>query len=177
MVYILLDDTSLIRHANHVVWRDSRASQVIDGYSLELQQQVVQSGKELIFTNPNRLSIQAYYPVNAEVSVGHGDNIELIYLEYDLSPIMAQVTDALNARFMRVWGLGALFVLGFMLVLHFMLIRPLRNLVWQARKGESCSFEVNSPWVFSEIRVLQDYLHQNQQKLQRTLKQLRDNEQ
>ncbi|WP_236574504.1 putative bifunctional diguanylate cyclase/phosphodiesterase [Shewanella algae] len=177
MVYILLDDTSLIRHANHVVWRDSRALQVIDGYSMELQRQVVNSGKPLIFANPDRLSIQAYYPIAGEAPVGFGEKVELIYLEYDLSPAMAKVTDALNVRFMRVWGLGALFVLGFMLVLHFMLIRPLRSLVWQARKGESSSFHIDSPWLFSEIRVLQDYLHQSQQKLQRTLKQLRDNEQ
>ena len=177
MVYILLDDTSLIRYANHVVWRDSRASQVIDGYSMALHRQVVESGKPQIFANTDRLSIQAYYPVITEASVSFGGKAELLYLEYDLSPAMAKVTDDLNLRFMRVWGLGALFVLGFMLVLHFMLIRPLRALAWQARKGENNPFHMDNTWVFSEVRVLKDYLHRSQQKLQRTLKQLRDNEQ
>ncbi len=45
MVYILLDANSRIRFANHTVWRDSNAIEVIDGYDVVRHHAVVQSGQ------------------------------------------------------------------------------------------------------------------------------------
>ena len=77
MVYILVDMDSRIRFANHTVWRDSNAIQVIDGYDVVRHHTVAQSSLPQVSVNMERLTIQAYYPVISQ----YPGAVELIYLE------------------------------------------------------------------------------------------------
>ncbi|MFG0454433.1 EAL domain-containing protein [Shewanella mangrovisoli] len=173
MVYILLDANSRIRFANHTVWRDSNAIEVIDGYDVVRHHAVVQSGQASVSINPDRLSIQAYYPVDAQ----YPGATELIYLESDLAPLVAKASTELQQRFMRVWGLGALLLIGFTFVLYYLLIRPFKMLSESAKHVGTPEFSTQVPWSASEVLSLQTTLQQVHEHLGRAVKQLNDSEQ
>ncbi|QDZ92861.1 EAL domain-containing protein [Shewanella decolorationis] len=173
MVYILLDANSRIRFANHTVWRDSNAIEVIDGYDVVMHHAVVQSGQASILVNPERLSIQAYYPVEAQ----YPGATELVYLESDLAPLVARASTELQQRFMRVWGLGALLLIGFTFVLYYLLIRPFKMLSQSAKHVGTPEFTTQVPWSASEVLSLQTSLQQVHERLARAVKQLNDSEQ
>ncbi|WP_249553819.1 EAL domain-containing protein [Shewanella sp. 8A] len=173
MVYILLDANSRIRFANHTVWRDSNAIEVIDGYDVLRHHAVVQSGQASISVNPKRLSIQAYYPVDAQ----YPGATELLYLESDLAPLVTRASSELQQRFMRVWGLGALLLIGFTCVLYYLLIRPLKLLCKSAQHVGTSAFSTQVPWSASEILSLQTNLQLVHERLARAVKQLNDSEQ
>ncbi|AAN57693.2 EAL domain-containing protein [Shewanella oneidensis MR-1] len=173
MVYILLDANSRIRFANHAVWRDSNAIEVIDGYDVIQHHAVVQSGLASISVNPERLSIQAYYPVEAQ----YPGATELVYLESDLAPLVAKASTELQQRFMRVWGLGALLLIGFTCVLYYLLIRPFKLLSKSAKHVGTPEFTIQVPWSAAEVLSLQTSLQQVHERLGRAVKQLNDSEQ
>lgn len=177
MVYILVDRDSRIQFANHAVWRDSKASQVIDGYQLEVHQQVLAADKPLIKSNPLRLSIQAYYPLDLDIDKSAIPKVDLIYVEYDLSAFMHDATEALFYRFLLIWGIGLMCVLGLIFITHFTFIRPLNMLVRQAKSVGKASFSTPIPWASAEVAALQRQLLHSNQQLHRTLKQARDSEQ
>lgn len=173
MVYILLDANGRIRFANHTVWRNSNASQVIDGYNFSRHQVVVQNASPYISTNLERLTIQAYYPVLSQ----YGGGVELIYLEIDLAPLVAEAASQLQKRFLQIWGVGGLFLLGFLLLLNFLFIRPIQKLSESAKQLGTEQFVVPEPWGAAEIITLQNSLVEVHQRLGRAVKQLNDSEQ
>ena len=172
MVYILVDAESRIRFANHTVWRDSNATQVIDGYDADLHRSVVQAFLPQILVNLERLTIQAYYPVLPQ----YGGAVDLIYLEADLAPLVAEASAKLQQRFMRVWGLGGLLLIGFTFILYFLLIRPFQMLSEAAKQVGTSSFSTSIPWSSSEVLSLQASLQQAHERLSRAVKQLNDSE-
>ncbi|MCU8022627.1 MULTISPECIES: GGDEF domain-containing phosphodiesterase [unclassified Shewanella] len=172
MVYILVDAESRIRFANHTVWRDSNATQVIDGYDVDLHRSVVQAFFPQILVNLDRLTIQAYYPVLPQ----YGGAVDLIYLEADLAPLVAEASAKLQQRFMRVWGLGGLLLIGFTFILYFLLIRPFQMLSEAAKQVGTSSFSTSIPWSSSEVLSLQASLQQAHERLSRAVKQLNDSE-
>ena len=172
MVYILVDAESRIRFANHTVWRDSNATQVIDGYDVDLHRSVVQAFLPQILVNLDRLTIQAYYPVLPQ----YGGAVDLIYLEADLAPLVAEASAKLQQRFMRVWGLGGLLLIGFTFILYFLLIRPFQILSEAAKQVGTSSFSTSIPWSSSEVLSLQASLQQAHERLSRAVKQLNDSE-
>ncbi|HAY95109.1 GGDEF domain-containing phosphodiesterase [Shewanella sp.] len=172
MVYILVDAESRIRFANHTVWRDSNATQVIDGYDVDLHRSVVQAFLPQILVNLERLTIQAYYPVLPQ----YGGAVDLIYLEADLAPLVAEASAKLQQRFMRVWGLGGLLLIGFTFILYFLLIRPFQMLSEAAKQVGTSSFSTSIPWSSSEVLSLQASLQQAHERLSRAVKQLNDSE-
>ena len=172
MVYILVDAESRIRFANHTVWRDSNATQVIDGYDVDLHRSVVQAFLPQILVNLDRLTIQAYYPVLPQ----YGGAVDLIYLEADLAPLVAEASAKLQQRFMRVWGLGGLLLIGFTFILYFLLIRPFQMLSEAAKQVGTSSFSTSIPWSSSEVLSLQASLQQAHERLSRAVKQLNDSE-
>lgn len=172
MVYILVDAESRIRFANHTVWRDSNATQVIDGYDVDLHRSVVQAFLPQILVNLDRLTIQAYYPVLPQ----YGGAVDLIYLEADLAPLVAEASAKLQQRFMRVWGLGGLLLIGFTFILYYLLIRPFQMLSEAAKQVGTSSFSTSIPWSSSEVLSLQASLQQAHERLSRAVKQLNDSE-
>ncbi|MEI8601648.1 EAL domain-containing protein [Shewanella sp. PP-Sp27a-2] len=172
MVYILVDADSRIRFANHTVWRDSNAMQVIDGYDATRHRAVVQAFLPQILVNLERLTIQAYYPVLPQ----YGGAVDLIYLEADLAPLVAEASAKLQQRFMRVWGLGGLLLIGFTFILYFLLIRPFQILSEAAKQVGTSSFSTSIPWSSSEVLSLQASLQQVHERLSRAVKQLNDSE-
>ncbi|WP_258405694.1 putative bifunctional diguanylate cyclase/phosphodiesterase [Shewanella zhangzhouensis] len=176
MVLVLVDPGSNIRYANHLVWQGSRASQVIDGYEPSRHQQTVAAQKPWVQVNPDRLSIQAYYPVNHS-GVPRYSEINLIYLEYDLSGAYSRAISELQQRFLQIWGGGALLILMFLTVFHYVGVRPLRSLLRLARLKQAEPLAQTVPMASSEVAKLQQYMYQTELKLKRTLKQLRDSEQ
>lgn len=172
MVYILVDAESRIRFANHTVWRDSNATQVIDGYDVDLHRSVVQAFFPQILVNLDRLTIQAYYPVLPQ----YGGAVDLIYLEADLAPLVAEASAKLQQRFMRVWGLGGLLLIGFTFILYFLLFRPFQMLSEAAKQVGTSSFSTSIPWSSSEVLSLQASLQQAHERLSRAVKQLNDSE-
>ncbi|MCU8034979.1 MULTISPECIES: GGDEF domain-containing phosphodiesterase [unclassified Shewanella] len=172
MVYILVDAESRIRFANHTVWRDSNATQVIDGYDVDFHRSVVQAFLPQILVNLDRLTIQAYYPVLPQ----YGGAVDLIYLEADLAPLVAEASAKLQQRFMRVWGLGGLLLIGFTFILYFLLIRPFQMLSEAAKQVGTSSFSTSIPWSSSEVLSLQASLQQAHERLSQAVKQLNDSE-
>lgn len=141
MVYILVDAESRIRFANHTVWLDSNAIQVIDGFDAVRHQAVVQAFLPQILVNFERLTIQAYYPVLPQYS----GTIDLIYLESDLAPLALEASSKLQQRFIRVWGIGGLLLIGFTLMLYFLVIRPLQILSKAAKHVGTPAFSASIP--------------------------------
>lgn len=172
MVYILVDAENRIRFANHTVWRDSNAIQVIDGYDVDLHRAVVHAFLPQILVNLERLTIQAYYPVLPL----YGGAVDLIYLEADLAPLVAEASAKLQQRFMRVWGLGGLLLIGFTFILYFLLIRPFQMLSEAAKEVGTSSFSSSIPWSSSEVLSLQASLQQAHERLSRAVKQRNDSE-
>lgn len=172
MVYILVDAESRIRFANHTVWRDSNAIQVIDGFDAVRHQAVVQAFLPQILVNFERLTIQAYYPVLPKYS----GTIDLIYLESDLAPLALEASSKLQQRFIRIWGIEGLLLIGFTLMLYFLIIRPLQILSQAAKHVGTPAFSASIPWSLAEVLSLQSSLQQAHQRLERTVKQLNDSE-
>lgn len=173
MVYILVDADSLIRFANHTVWRDSNAIQVIDGYDVMKHHAVVQSSLQQISVNLERLTIQAYYPLQPQ----YPGAIELIYLESDLALLESEALTKLQQRFIRVWGLGGLLLIGFTLILYYFLIRPFKILTETAKQVGTLTFAAQIPWSSAEVLALQSSLQLVDERLTRAVKQLNDSEQ
>lgn len=173
MVYILVDMDSRIRFANHTVWRDSNAIQVIDGYDVVRHHTVAQSSLPQVSVNMERLTIQAYYPVISQ----YPGAVELIYLESDLAPLVSEASAKLQQRFIRVWGLGGLLLIGFTLILYFLLIKPFRILSESAKHIGTPEFSTQIPWSSSEVLSLQSSLQEVNARLGRAVKQLNDSEQ
>ncbi|WP_227006573.1 EAL domain-containing protein [Shewanella donghaensis] len=146
MVYIILDASSQIRFANHVIWRESNANNVIDGYSNQTHQEVVSSKKPTIRTNLDRRSIQAYYPINTSDKYSYSNAVDVIYIEYNISSLMAEASERLQKRFILIWSMGGLIVVLFCLGLHLVLIRPMKMLARRTQNvidGKSTNIKVN----------------------------------
>ncbi|MCE9687535.1 PAS domain-containing protein [Shewanella sp. AS16] len=173
MVYILLDSASKIRFANHLVWRNSNAIQVIDGYLFERHYEVVSSTQAYIHINEDRLSIQAYYPLIPNSDLGPDNNVELLYVEYDLSLLMAKASNSLQKTFYLFWGAGTVFLLILLCFLHWLIIRPLKRL------NHSTMGEPIKPtgWLPAELNRLQDGFELIKDNASYNLKRLNDSEQ
>lgn len=177
-VYLILDNNSLIRFANHTVWRSSDATKVIDGYRADIHAEVVDSSVAMIVDNPNRLSIQAYYPIK------HLDNrtnldsfsVDLIYAEYDLSGLFHDALTVQFRQFALMWGLGLLCVVVQLLGLFLIFIRPLIQLSRQVNSGSAESLLSDIPWASTEIKALQQTLYDSFLKRDRITKLARDSE-
>ena len=121
MVYVILDSSSEIRFANHIIWRESSAKNVLEGYSPEIHQSVVIQNKPFININFERLAIQTYYPVSTSNRFSYTGVVDVIYLEYDISNLVADASERLFKRFTNIWSIGALVLMLFCLGLYFLL--------------------------------------------------------
>ncbi len=177
MVYVILDSASDIQFANHIIWRDSNASNVIEGYSAERHRSSVINNKPYVDVNFDRLSIQAYYPLNTNSRFSYSNAPELVYLEYDIVNLLSEASERLLKRFIEIWGGGAIVLILFCLLLHYVLIRPLKQLSQAAKNLEEPDFNNNVVCVVSEINNLRDYLNLVKARLFRSRKRLNDAEQ
>ncbi|WP_137224040.1 GGDEF and EAL domain-containing protein [Shewanella sp. MEBiC00475] len=179
MVYVILDAESKIRFANHIIWRESNATNVLEGYSASLHRSVITSNKLYLKVNFDRLSIQVYYPLNSNSNsnYSYSNSVELIYLEYDIANTLAEAVDSLLKRFMEVWGIGALLLSLFCVMLHYLLIRPITQLSLAAKNIDSPDFNTDIICSSTELINLRDYLNQVNGRLCRSKKRLNDAEQ
>lgn len=177
MVYVILDPNRTIHFANHIIWRDSDASNVLEGYSNAIHKNVIHSNKPYFQVNFDRLSIQGYYPITDNNRFSHAQSVELIYLEYDISEIIDQTSDALFNRTIQVWGVGSLFLIIFCVLLYWIWIHPLRRLSLRAKNIDSSDFQRGILCSSIEVACLRDYLVQVSGKLKRNQKRLNDAEQ
>ena len=177
MVYVILDPSRTIHFANHIIWRDSDASNVLEGYSNSIHQSVVQSNKPYLFVNFDRLSIQAYYPITDTNRFSYAQSVELIYVEYNISDLISHSSDALLSRTIHVWSLGTLLLLAFCLLLYWIWIYPLSRLSLAAKNIELADFQEGISCYASEVVTLRDYLVQVSGKIRRNQKRLNDAEQ
>ncbi|MGI2171948.1 putative bifunctional diguanylate cyclase/phosphodiesterase [Shewanella sp. MF05960] len=177
MVYVILDSSSEIQYANHIIWRDSNATNVLEGYSAEQHRLSVTSNKPYINVSFDRLSIQAYYPLNSNSRFSYSNAAELVYLEYDIANLLSEASESLLKRFTGIWGFGALVLNLFCLLLHYALIRPLTQLSHAAKNLDNPDFSNNIFCVTTEINNLRDYLNLVKGRLSRSRKRLNDAEQ
>lgn len=182
MVYTVLNSKSIIRFSNHLVWRDSQASEIIDGYDLYLHQRVAGEHLPLTVVNARRLSIQAYYPLKTLHQNNKEDIHDLIYLEYDISPLLKSSDQHVQASFIRFIGVSLVGLLFFLVLLHVYLISPLRALSVQAKNCTKYSkgfFGFNEQpvlAVFSEVVAIQEHLRNLSNVLTHRKKQLNDSQ-
>ncbi|HBF48892.1 MAG TPA: GGDEF domain-containing protein, partial [Shewanella frigidimarina] len=127
--------------------------------------------------NFDRLSIQAYYPLNANSRYSYSNSVELIYLEYDIANVLSEAVDSLLKRFIEIWGIGALLLSLFCVMLHYLLIRPLTQLSQAAKNLDSPDFNTDIVCTSTELVNLRDYLNQVNGRLSRSKKRLNDAEQ
>lgn len=177
MVYVILDSASEIQFANHIIWRESNATNVLEGYSADLHGSVIANNKPYFKVNFDRLSIQAYYPLNANSRYSYSNSVDLIYLEYDIANTLSESVDRLLKRFIEIWGIGALFLSLFCFMLHYLLIRPLIQLSQAAKNLDSPDFNTDIMCASTELVNLRDYLNQVNGRLSRSKKRLNDAEQ
>jgi diguanylate cyclase (GGDEF)-like protein/PAS domain S-box-containing protein len=177
MVYVILDSDSEIQFANHIIWRESNATNVLEGYSADLHGSVIANNKPYFKVNFDRLSIQAYYPLNANSRYSYSNSVDLIYLEYDIANTLSESVDRLLKRFIEIWGIGALFLSLFCFMLHYLLIRPLIQLSQAAKNLDSPDFNTDIMCASTELVNLRDYLNQVNGRLSRSKKRLNDAEQ
>ncbi|WP_246028573.1 putative bifunctional diguanylate cyclase/phosphodiesterase [Shewanella atlantica] len=184
MVYTILNQASNIRFANHIVWRNSKAVDVIDGYNPLTHKQVTSVNTPYIAINLERLAVQAYYPLDTKFQKNSSDLHDLVYLEYDISPLITAVNKDVLQSAMRSSGIHLFGLMIFLVLLHFYLIHPLRALSQQAgaiTKGTSREEleDSNKPIIslFSEVATIQSHLSDFYEKLQFSEKQLNDSQQ
>ena len=177
MVYVILDSSSEIQYANHIIWRDSNASNVLEGYSAEQHRSSITNNKPYINVSFDRLSIQAYYPLNSNSRFSYSNAAELVYLEYDIANLLSEASESLLKRFIEIWGFGALVLTLFCLLLHYVLIRPLTQLSQAAKNLDNPDFSNNIICITTEINNLRDYLNLVKGRLSRSRKRLNDAEQ
>lgn len=177
MAYVILDSSSEIHFANHIIWRDSNAQNVLEGYSATQHRAAVANNKPYLNVNFERLSIQAYYPINSNSRFSYSNTVELVYLEYDIANLLSEASESLLKRFIEIWGLGAIVLTLFCIILHFILIRPLIQLSNAAKNLDNPDFTNNIVCVSAEINNLRDYLNRVKARLSRSRKRLNDAEQ
>lgn len=181
MVYTVLNSKSVIRFANHLVWRDSLATQVIDGYDLELHRRTTKESAPTTFVNSERLSIQTYYPLHTNFQNDKADLHDLIYMEYDISPLINKVDNDVQSSFIRSVAVSLIGILLFLLLLHIYLIRPLRTLGLKASSSAQLPNGLGSndkpvTAIFSEVVAIQEHLRDFSEKLSHSKKQLNDSQ-
>ena len=185
MVFTVLYQDGEIRFANHLVWRGSQAKYVIDGYDPSVHSKATQADTPTVQFNPARLSIQAYYPINNITTLAK-DLGNIIYLEYDVSPLLSEVKEASFQSAIRSWAVSLLGLLLFLFFLHLYLIRPLKLMALQANKANDVVKSNGSlpKWkaspvnvAFSELEVIRNHLVNFSDKLKRSEKQLEDSQQ
>ncbi len=184
MVYTILNQASNIRFANHIVWRNSKAVDVIDGYDPVTHKQVSSLDRPYIAINLERLAVQAYYPLDIKFQENSSDLHDLIYLEYDIAPLINAVHKDVQRSAIRSSGIHLLGLMIFLVLLHFYLVRPLKALSLQAsavtNRARSEELEdSNKPIasLFSEVAAIQSHLSDFYEKLQLSEKQLNDSQQ
>ncbi|ABV34659.1 diguanylate cyclase/phosphodiesterase with PAS/PAC sensor(s) [Shewanella sediminis HAW-EB3] len=184
MVYTILNQASNIRFANHIVWRNSKAVDVIDGYDPVTHKQVSSLNRPYIAINLERLAVQAYYPLDIKFQENSSDLHDLIYLEYDIAPLINSVNKDVQRSAIRSSAIHLLGLMIFLVLLHFYLVRPLKALSLQAsavtNRARSEELEdSNKPIVslFSEVAAIQSHLSGFYEKLQLSEKQLNDSQQ
>ncbi|QIR13103.1 putative bifunctional diguanylate cyclase/phosphodiesterase [Shewanella aestuarii] len=177
MVYVIVDKMSVIKFANHIIWRESDANNVLEGYSQSIHKSVIQSNKPMLIVNFDRLSIQGYYPIIDNNRFNFAQSIEVIYIEYDISELIATASDNLTSRFIQVWGVGAIILTIFCVWIYWLWIWPLARLSQAAKDIESDSFDGDFPCLSSELVDLKDYLNHVRGRLKRNQKRLNDAEQ
>ena len=185
MVFTVLYQDGEIRFANHLVWRGSQAKYVIDGYDPSVHSKATQADTPTVQFNPARLSIQAYYPIN-NITTLTKDLGNIIYLEYDVSPLLSEVKEASFQSAIRSWAVSLLGLLLFLFFLHLYIIRPLKLMAQQANKANDVVKNNGSlpKWkaspvnvAFSELEVIRNHLVNFSDKLKRSEKQLEDSQQ
>jgi len=181
-VYTILNKASNIRFANHIVWRDSKAVDVIDGYDSIIHKQVTNVNTPYIAINLKRLAVQAYYPLDTKFQKNSSDLHDLIYLEYDISPLINGVNKDVLQSAIRSSGIHLFGLIIFLVLLHFHLIQPLRALSLKARavtdRAQDQKVNENKPIVsfFSEVTAIQSHLSDFDQRLRFSEKQLNDSQ-
>ncbi|WP_394132596.1 putative bifunctional diguanylate cyclase/phosphodiesterase [Shewanella maritima] len=177
MVYVLLDMSSEIHFANHVIWRESSANNVLEGYSDTIHRSTVINEVPYVDVNLDRNSVQIYYPININNRLNYSNSINVIYLEYDILSLVSAAKEQLLNRFLKIWGLGFIVLAAFCVLLFWFLIKPLRRLIRAAKGIETDTFSINFPTPSKEVSDLSDYLFQVHAKLSRSSKRLNDAEQ
>ncbi|WP_245335409.1 bifunctional diguanylate cyclase/phosphodiesterase [Shewanella sp. WXL01] len=176
-VYALLDMSGEIHYANHVIWRESNAKSVLEGYQEQLHQNVVTNEQAFVDIDFERLEIQVYYPLNSNNRYSYSNTINLIYLEYGISGLVSSASDQLLARFVYVQASGLIAIIFFCLTLHWLLVKPLKRLSASARHVGEDSFDADFVSPSKEVADLRDYLKLVSGKLSRCNKRLNDAEQ
>jgi diguanylate cyclase (GGDEF)-like protein/PAS domain S-box-containing protein len=176
MVYVLLDSSGHIRFANHVIWRDSNAKNVLEAYSTKYHHSAVTQDKPIINISLERLSIQVYYPVHSGSRFRYSAAIDAIYLEYSISNLLFEAVDLLQHRMKIIWGTGSFVILLFCFGLYRLLISPLRRLSRAARQVGDAEFQSHLPFFSSELRSLHYFLNDVDGKLKRANVRLNDAE-
>ncbi len=177
MAYVILDSASDIKFANHIIWRESNAINVLEGYSADKHRASIGSNKPNVIVNFERLSIQAYYPLNSNSRFSYSNMVELIYLEYDIANLLSEASESLLKRFIEIWGLGAIVLTLFYVLLHYAFIRPLSQLSRAAKNIDKPDFNTNIICVTREMTTLRDYLNLVKGRLYRSQKRLNNAEQ
>ncbi|EDQ02492.1 sensory box protein [Shewanella benthica KT99] len=182
VVFTVLYQDGEIRFANHLVWRGSHAQYVIDGYEPSVHSKTTQADTPTVLFNPARLSIQAYYPID-NITTLTKDLGNIIYLEYDVSPLLSEVKEASFQSAIRSWAVSLLGLVLFLFFLHLYLIRPLRLMALQANKvndvnGSLPKWQASPVTVaFSELEAIRNHFINFSDKLKRSEKQLEDSQQ
>ncbi len=179
-VYTLIDHRGNIRFANHGVWRDSSAQLVIDGYDSKVHMARVAEGKPSLYFNDKRQSIQAYYPITPQLSSMSVERPELIYLEYDMAPMLAASDEVALASLARIGAIALATSLILFGLFYYFVLLPVRHLSRQAaalgqQASESRHKAIESPFV--ELHGLENNLRRFKDRFQEGAKQLKDSEQ
>lgn len=176
-VYTLLNQQGSIRFSNYVVWKNSLATLVIDGYDVNRHRLSVTQGDIDIFFNPQRQSIQAYYPLELSPLARDVASPNVIYYEYDLAPALTLVDERLRESALRVFLLALLGFSLLMITVYLLLLRPLTKIAnhpfFQSHSAQSLN--LRSP--FAEISSLQQQINQTAQRYEANQIELKDSQQ
>ncbi|WP_163934006.1 bifunctional diguanylate cyclase/phosphodiesterase [Paraferrimonas sp. SM1919] len=171
LVAVLLDKQGVVKHSNHYVWRNNAASEVLDGYQSKTHQKQIEVGSSQLLFNSSRLTLQGYYPLNQHL-LNIEQNIELFYIEYDISLALNRAQIEIQQIFINKGIVGTILIVLFFFSLHFMLIRQLRSLV-TAEEGQVG----NGKLYFSEVDAVAKRITSLHMQLSSCSKKLKESEQ
>lgn len=164
LVYCLLAEDGTIIYSNYLVWRDSQAETLVNGFEVKRHRRAINDQSPYIFFNDKRNSVHAYYPLDTESGSASSKPPELIYLEYDMNHMLGERVQSLLTRSVKLFGIGVLVLMVLMLFIYFTLLKPIRLL----RRWPNCP-DKRLPvkhwmWGLSGLEEILNYLEQSSRK-------------
>ncbi|MGI2258634.1 putative bifunctional diguanylate cyclase/phosphodiesterase [Shewanella sp. GXUN23E] len=124
--YLMVRPGGRIDYANYLIWEGTSAGEMIAGFRNDYHQRALRHHEVVFDFDPKRSRLQAYYPVS--LADNDKQNQQLIFVQYDMTPIFKHQYQELKQRFYVLSVLAILVILLSLGLLYVAVVRPLQSI-------------------------------------------------